>query len=142
MSYSFALIESQLSEAVTAYGRKEHKLEFLIDAQLPRKLADFFNEKGISAIHTLDLPDKNATTDKYIKEMATKDNLVVITKDDDFLRSFLIEGKPSRLLLLKTGNISNKALMELFEKGFTVILSLIKYHSLVEITKEEIIVHE
>lgn len=33
-------------------------MKFLIDAQLPRRLAIFMQELGYDAIHTLDLPNK------------------------------------------------------------------------------------
>ena len=36
-------------------------MKFLIDAQLPRRLVNIFNEFGYEAIYTLDLPDGNAT---------------------------------------------------------------------------------
>ena len=38
-------------------------MRFLIDAQLPKSLADFLSQKGHESIHTLELPDKNRTTD-------------------------------------------------------------------------------
>ena len=38
-------------------------MKFLIDAQLPQKLVGWLQEKGHDAIHTLDLPRKNATSD-------------------------------------------------------------------------------
>jgi predicted nuclease of predicted toxin-antitoxin system len=142
MSYSFYEAESLLKEDPVQYGNSNNILSFLVDAQLPKKLSDFLNSKGHSSLHTLDLPGKNATTDKYIKEKACPENLILITKDDDFLRSFLIERKPPKLLLIKTGNISNSALMTIFDKGFKVIISLISRHSMIEINKEEIIVHD
>jgi len=66
----------------------------------------------------------------------------VITKDDDFLRSFLISTKPEKLILVKTGNIPNTELMGIFEIGITVITSLIKNHPFIEIAQHEIIVHD
>ena len=39
-------------------------MKFLLDTQLPKKLAEFLKWKGYDAIHTLDLPNKNRTTDQ------------------------------------------------------------------------------
>ena len=39
-------------------------MKFLIDAQLPRKLAKTINDAGYRAIHTLLLPEANKTTDR------------------------------------------------------------------------------
>ncbi len=38
-------------------------MKFLIDAQLPRKLAKTISDAGYRAIHTLLLPNANKTTD-------------------------------------------------------------------------------
>jgi predicted nuclease of predicted toxin-antitoxin system len=39
-------------------------MKFLIDAQLPRRLANQFQQAGLEATHTLELPDGNRTTDQ------------------------------------------------------------------------------
>ncbi len=44
-------------------------MKFLIDAQLPKKLSGFLNEKGLESIHTLDMPSRNYTTDSEIIEL-------------------------------------------------------------------------
>ncbi len=65
-------------------------------------LAEFLCRKDYPAIHTLDLPDKNKTTDKQIIEIAAQEDYVVITKDVDFLNSYLIKNVPGKLVLIKT----------------------------------------
>lgn len=142
MSYSFEETARLLEESTTRYGDTGILLKFVVDAQLPKRLSDFLKANGYDSIHTLELPDKNATTDKYIKEFAVKENRVLLTKDDDFLQSFIIEKKPTKLILIKTGNINNNSLMDIFNKGLNVIVSLIKHHAMIEITQEEIIVHD
>ena len=117
-------------------------IQFIVDAQLPKKLSDFLIKKGFESLHTLDLPDRNATSDKFLKELAYKENKILITKDDDFLQSYIIEKKPSKLILIKTGNISNKQLIALFENKLSLISSLITNNPMIEITNEEIIVHK
>ncbi len=76
-------------------------MKFIIDAQLPRKLADCLVRKGFDSIHTHQLLNKK-TKDKQIIQISEEQKRVVITKDDDFLESFLIIGKPPKLLLVKT----------------------------------------
>jgi len=41
-------------------------MKFLVDAQLPRRLVKRFREAGFDAIHTLDLPMGNRTSDAEI----------------------------------------------------------------------------
>ncbi len=82
-------------------------MNFLVDAQLPHRLTALLAEAGHDAIHTLDLPDGNRTSDTHICERADQDARAVITKDADFVTSHLIQGRPRSLLLISTGNLTN-----------------------------------
>lgn len=86
-------------------------MKFLVDAQLPRRLALAINDAGHDAIHTLDLPDANRTTDTQINALSESEQRIVITKDADFVDSFLLVGQPYKLLLISTGNITNAELV-------------------------------
>jgi predicted nuclease of predicted toxin-antitoxin system len=70
-------------------------MKFLVDAQLPRRLAVRLNELGFDAVHTLDLPDQNRAPDQSITVKADLENRVVISKDADFVNSHLILGAPA-----------------------------------------------
>ena len=82
-------------------------MTFLIDAQLPRRLAYLLRETGYEAVHTLDLPNGNRTQDEQINQLSLEKQWIVVSKDSDFVDSFLIQGKPYKLLLLATVNIKN-----------------------------------
>ncbi len=117
-------------------------MKFLIDANLPFKLASSLKEKGYDVIHTDDLPDKEKTKDKEIREVSTEQNRVIITKDSDFLDSHIINGIPSKLLLVSTGNIINKSLIQLFDVHFESIVDLFNSYDLIELDNEQITGHE
>jgi len=89
-------------------------MKFLVDAQLPRRLAAQLTQAGHETLHTLDLPLGNRTPDATINDLSFNDNYIVITKDSDFVESFLLQGKPRKLLLVSTGNITNADLEVLF----------------------------
>ena len=55
-------------------------MKFLIDAQLPRRLARRLGSVGHDAVHTLDLPAGNRTSDAEIIRLANLDERVVVTK--------------------------------------------------------------
>ncbi len=116
-------------------------MKFIIDAQLPKLLSDFFNQEGFNSIHTLNLTHKNKTTDKSIIEIAAEQNRIVVTKDNDFLESYLLEGNPKKLILISTGNISNKNLIEVFRLNVNKIAELMDEVSLIEMYIDEIIIH-
>ena len=116
-------------------------MKFIIDAQLPKSLADFLIYKGFDAIHTLDLPNKNFTDDAEIINFALQENRIVITKDSDFLDSHLLKSEPKRLLLIRTGNITNQMLLKILSNKLEMIVELLSESNLVEITKDLIIQH-
>ena len=58
-------------------------MKFLVDAQLPRRLARQFAALGHDALHTLDLPAANRTPDAYILRLARRDGRIVVSKDSD-----------------------------------------------------------
>ena len=90
-------------------------MKFLIDANLSFKLARVLKAKGFEIIHTDDLPNKERTTDKELRILSVEQDYIAITKDSDFLDSHLIQGIPSKLLIVTTGNIPNKSLLSLFD---------------------------
>jgi len=116
-------------------------MKFLIDAQLPKKLSYIFIEAGHDVLHTLDLPDENFTKDRQINQISINEKRIVISKDLDFMESLLISDKPYKLLMVSTGNLTNKLLFDLFKNHLEDIILYLKENRLVEITNKEIIVH-
>lgn len=117
-------------------------MKFLVDAQLPRKLAVSLQNFGHDVLHTLDLPDANRTSDSRINELSVVEQRVVITKDADFVNSFLISQIPYKLLLVSTGNISNSSLIGIFEDNLTSIVSTFETCHFVELTRSQLIEHK
>jgi predicted nuclease of predicted toxin-antitoxin system len=116
-------------------------MKFLIDAQLPRRFANWLNEAGHDALHTLDLPRKNLTLDNEVITRAKRDGRIVVSKDADFVQTFLITGEPS-LLLISTGNISNTDLEKLLRANLSGIEAAFTSSRFVEITRNTLVVHE
>jgi predicted nuclease of predicted toxin-antitoxin system len=116
-------------------------VKFLVDAQLPRKLAVLLEAVGHDAIHTLDLPDKNRTSDEVLCRLAQTEQRVLVTKDEDFVNSFLLRGLPPKLLFVTTGNITNKDLLALFHTNSPAILDALASNSFVEIDRNELTIH-
>lgn len=116
-------------------------MNFLIDANLPRRLAKIFRERGHNAVHTLDLPDQNSTTDLAMLDYADDENRVITTKDSDFTTSFWLNNRPEKLLLISTGNISNRELETLLTTNFNQIIADLTDNRFVELTREHVVVH-
>ncbi len=82
-------------------------MNFLVDAQLPPRLALLLSSMGHDSIHTLDLPEKNRVQDEVLCQLALSEQRVLVTKDSDFVDSFLLRGLPPKWLFVTTGNIPN-----------------------------------
>ena len=116
-------------------------MKFLVDAQLPRRLASLWQQADYDAVHTLDLPLGNYTPDNIINDLSLKEQRVVVTKDADFVDSFLVQQVPWKLLLVSTGNIRNQELLDLFAANLEKIVNGFSTFDFIEINRNEIIFH-
>ena len=116
-------------------------MNFLVDAQLPKRLCAWLREAGHDAMHTLDLPLGNRTPDTAILDVAEREYRILVTKDDDFVQSHLISGRPEKLLLVATGNIGNAELEILLRNNLAAIVQALEGGKFVEIDREIIAIH-
>jgi predicted nuclease of predicted toxin-antitoxin system len=115
-------------------------VKFLVDAQLPRRVAGWLAAAGCDAIHTLDLPAGNRTTDQQVIDEADREQRAVVTKDADFVDSHVLHAQPARLLLISTGNISNRDLEALMVPLIPAIIREFQAHSFLELGRAGIVV--
>lgn len=108
-------------------------MKFLVDAQLPQRVTTWLTAAGCDAVHTLDLPDGNRTTDDKINDVADQEQRVVVTKDADFVDTHLLRGRPAKLLLISTGNISNRDLQALMVPLIPDIIREFQTHAFLEL---------
>lgn len=116
-------------------------MKFLIDAQLPRRLAYQLRAAGFETIHTLDLPDGNRTTDQALITFSFTEHCVVVTKVSDFVESFLLRREPWKLLLISTGNIGNSELLRLFHLNFDQLAESFKAFDFIELNRTSLVCH-
>jgi len=67
---------------------------------------------------------------------------VVVTKDEDFVHSFIVEGRPAKLLLVSTGNISNADLQALMNTSLPEIVRAFTECRYAQLSREALVVHE
>jgi predicted nuclease of predicted toxin-antitoxin system len=111
-------------------------VKFLVDAQMPAWLAELLKRAGHSAMHTSELPNGNRSTDAEIVQVADAEDRVVVTKDRDFRDGHLLQRSPQRLLVVATGNITNDALLSLFQVHLDEIVSALEETGFVELTQD------
>jgi len=116
-------------------------MKFVVDAQLPRRIARDLAAAGHDVVHSLDLPLGNRTPDDAIAELADREGRVVVTKDSDFVTSFLLRNSPGKLLLISTGNITNDTLSRLLKANLPVLVAALSTHSFVELSASAMTIH-
>ncbi len=114
-------------------------MRFIIDAHLPKSLCQIFIDLGHEAIHTSSLPEGNATNDQDIILTAAEDGIVV-SRDGDFYESFLLHGRPPKLIHVKVGNMRLKALIALFKQVAPQLIDLLGNYDLLELYEDKVIV--
>ena len=115
-------------------------MNFLVDAQLPRRLARFLTAAQHDAVHTLDLLKGNRTPDAEVCEICRRENRALVTKDSDFTSSFFLRHEPPRLLLVSTGNITNRDLEGLFRANLGAIVRAFESAAFVELDRSGVTV--
>lgn len=115
-------------------------MKFIVDTQLPPRLATFLSEKGHDSIHTTHFSEGHLLTDEEIIQIAQQQGRTVVTKDADFSDYFLLKGSPPKVLLIEFGNISNQELIHLFEQHlFEVITAFDEGSEMVIFNRSEVI---
>ena len=114
-------------------------MKFLIDAQLPKSLVVFLRARGFDAIHTLELPNRNATKDSEIRSLSIQEERIVISKDADFYDSYTSKQEPYKLVYLTIGNLNNQELLLLFDKNLAHLTAILERSSVVEMNQHFLI---
>ena len=117
-------------------------MKFLVDAQLPRRMCAWLASCGHDALHTLDLPLGNRTPDAAVMERADADGRVLVTKDNDFVQSRLLRGRPQRFLLVATGNLDNRRLESLLRAALPQVEKAFEDSQFVELGAQHLSVRD
>ena len=67
-----------------------------------------------------------------------REQRIVVSKDLDFFYSHVLQGRPWKLLLIKTGNISSQGVCDLLERHLPTIEAALQAHTLVEIDRSSV----
>ena len=92
-------------------------MKILLDANISWKLANELQSIFGECAHVDHIGLNVPLKDKEIWEYAHENDFMIITKDNDFLSFLDIYGFPPKIVLLRTGNNSSKALLELLMKA-------------------------
>ncbi len=100
-------------------------MKFWVDAQLPPLLAEWLSKiHGVEARSLRELGLRDAADDEIFRT-ARQAQVVMISKDSDFVDLVSRHGTPPQLLWVTCGNVTNRRLQEVFDKTFPDALTLL-----------------
>lgn len=91
--------------------------------------------KGYEATHVTTLSTDRRVSDSLIVQQSSGGEFVIVTKDVDFLNSYLVKGLPKEIIYVATGNIKNRELLSLFRQHILEITYQLDVYNVVEINK-------
>jgi Uncharacterized protein conserved in bacteria len=112
-------------------------VSLLLDANLSWRFIDILNKYYDKCVHVdssgLNIPAKDSDIWYYAK----KNQMVIITNDEDFLNIQILRGFPPKVVLFKTGNLKRKQVEDVLINIKQDIIRLIESddYGLLEIIK-------
>jgi predicted nuclease of predicted toxin-antitoxin system len=89
-------------------------MKLLVDNQLPAALARYLADQGFDCLHVLDI-GMEASDDRNIWQLAKDEQLVIVTKDEDFALMADRDGPTApRVIWVRIGNCRKAALLAAF----------------------------
>ncbi|MFT4834262.1 MAG: putative nuclease of putative toxin-antitoxin system [Marinoscillum sp.] len=99
-------------------------MRFLCDVHIPIALSKQLAKLGHDSEHVNNILDKWHTSDQDIIAYPDAEKRILITKDQDFRDSYLLNKCPNKLIKINLGNVSNQTLFSLFTENINVISEL------------------
>jgi len=100
-------------------------VKFLVDNQLPAALARFLASRGAECEHVLDVGLAEAS-DTEIWNYASRNDCVLISKDEDYLYLANAPGAKARFVWIRFGNCRKKALLAAIESLWPKVVAGLK----------------
>ena len=112
-------------------------MKILLDANISWKLTNILEPIFGECLHVDQIGLKVPVNDIDIWNYALRNGFIIVTKDNDFSDLLDLKGFPPKVVLLRTGNNSSKALIELLKSIKSMIEDLeTKNYGLLEIVSK------
>lgn len=112
---------------------------YIIDENLSPELGEMFREKGLKAYHINEMKStkKQRILDDQIRRLAIQKGCVIVTKDDDFVKSYVSRKVPEKMIFIH--GLDNKAhLLSRIKEILDEIPMLLRENDFIEINPIEI----
>jgi predicted nuclease of predicted toxin-antitoxin system len=97
-------------------------MRFVVDNQLPPSLSRFLADAGHDSLHVA-MVNLDAASDAALWQWATREDRIVVSKDEDLFFLANRRGDCGRLLWVRIGNCRRDALHRAFERALPSIVA-------------------
>ncbi|MEP0985280.1 DUF5615 family PIN-like protein [Ekhidna sp.] len=113
-------------------------MRFIVDENLPPELAIDLRENGITAHHVNEMKSnqKQRITDDQLRRLTIRKGYVIITKDDDFVKSYVSRKIPEQMVFIY-GLEKKESLLKRMKEVIPQLLDLLTIHDFIEIKEDE-----
>ena len=114
-------------------------MKFIIDENLTPEIAVLFREYGLNAYHVNEMKshNKQRVIDDQLRRLSIQKGYVIVTKDDDFVSSFVSRKVPEKMVFI-FGLDKKGSLLSRMKEVILQLSSLIETHDFIEINEQEI----
>lgn len=114
-------------------------MKFIIDENLTPDLAQLFRSMGLDAHHVNEIKahKKQRVKDDQLRRLALRKGYILITMDDDFVKSFVDRKVPEKLVYV-FGLGTKEALLSRFKTVLKELPTLLQTHEFIEINRETV----
>jgi predicted nuclease of predicted toxin-antitoxin system len=114
-------------------------MKFIIDENLPPILCSLFRAANLEAYHVNEMKarQKQRVADDQLRRLAIQKNYVIVTKDDDFVKSFVSRKVPEKVVFIYGIN-EKESLLSRLKEVIPLLSYFLKSHDFIEVNEREI----
>lgn len=114
-------------------------MKFLIDENLSPEVSVIFRNSGLEAYHVNELKayKNQRVKDDQLRHLALFKQYIIVTKDDDFVRSYVSRKVPEKMIFIY-GMDDKPKLLGRIEECLQELVRLIRNYDFIEVNENEI----
>lgn len=114
-------------------------MKFIIDENLSPELTGVFREEGLAAYHINEMKShkKQRVIDDQLRRLSIQKGYVIVTKDDDFVKSYVSRKVPEKLMFIY-GLETKESLLSRMKEVIPQVSLLFEIHDFIEVRSNEI----
>ena len=114
-------------------------MKFIIDENLSPELTSIFSDAGLEAYHINEMKahSKQRILDDQLRRLTIQKGYIIVTKDDDFVKSYVSRKVPEKLIFIYGLN-KKESLLKRMQEVVSQLKELVLIHDFIEINTVEV----